>query len=99
MIFGLRYDAADAIIAFGLLLIVVTKLLILWRSEVRFGRLDRDIQDAIKVQYAILRETSDQQARLDAHETRIDALRADLEERCAKMDKRVVTLERPAKSA
>ena len=62
-------------------------------------RLHRDIQDAIIGQYEILKQVSDQQTQINRHQALIEELRADLEERCAKMDQRVIVLERPAKSA
>jgi hypothetical protein len=70
-----------------------------WRGDIRFDRLHRDIQEAIISQYSILNQLSSQRTLLDQHQALIDELRRDLEERCAKMDQRVVTLERPAKSA
>lgn len=89
----------DAVQTAAIVILTLAVVLSLWRSDVRFGRLHRDIQDAILGQYAMIKDFHAQQRQVDQHERRIDALRADLEERCAKMDKRVVVLERPARSA
>jgi hypothetical protein len=89
MFHGLNVNI-DTVQTAALIVLTVVVTFAAWRSDQRFAQQHYDIQDAIRGQYAIIKQFKEQHADLQAQ---IDRMGLEMDEKCRKISQRLSQLE------